>query len=123
MLSVHGTGRNRRNTLLLHGSCRLEVTGRWVEAVLHVKRGFMLVLRSKSVEELPSVPNRTRTYAMHIRGSNGPVSECRLCILQAAERVLKRPSYSIKRTVARDEWVDHSILKSFYKIGTLIATL
>jgi hypothetical protein len=31
--------------------------------------GFMSVLRSKSVEELPSVPNRTRTYALHIRGS------------------------------------------------------
>ncbi len=38
--------------------------------------GFMLVLRSKSVQELPSVPNGTRTYALHIRGSNGPVSEC-----------------------------------------------
>ena len=34
------------------------------------------ILRSKSVEELPSVPTGTRTYAPHIRGSNGPVSEC-----------------------------------------------
>ncbi len=55
MLFVHGTGRNRSNTLLLHGCCRLEATGRWVEAGLHVERGFMLVfLRLKSVEELPS---------------------------------------------------------------------
>jgi hypothetical protein len=38
--------------------------------------GFMLVKRSKSEEELPSVPNGTRTYTLHIRGSNGPVSEC-----------------------------------------------
>jgi hypothetical protein len=68
---VHGTGRNRRITLMLHGCCRLEATGRRVEAGLHVERGFMLVFRSKSVEELPSVPNGTRTYALHIRGSNG----------------------------------------------------
>jgi len=69
VLFVHDTGRNRRNTLLLHGCCRLEATGRRVEAGLHVERGFMLVMRSKSVEELPSVPNGTRTYALHIRGS------------------------------------------------------
>ncbi len=42
------------------------MTGRSVEAGLHVERGFILVLRSKSVEELPSVPNGTRTYALHI---------------------------------------------------------
>jgi hypothetical protein len=51
-------------------------TGRMVEAGLHVERGFMLVLRSKSVEELPSVPNGTRTCVpctVHTRGSNGPV--------------------------------------------------
>ena len=76
MLFLHDTGRNRRNTLLLHGCCRLVATGRRVEAGLHVERGFMLVMRSKSVEELPSVPNGNRTYALHIRGSNGPVSEC-----------------------------------------------
>ncbi len=73
---VHDTGRNRRNTLLLHGCCRLEATEEGLKLVLHVERGFMLVMRSKSVEELPSVPYGTRTYALHIRGSNGPVSEC-----------------------------------------------
>ena len=59
--------------------CCMDVVG-WkrsrVEAGLQVEGGFMWVLRSKSVEELPSVPNGTRTYALHIRGSNGPVSEC-----------------------------------------------
>jgi hypothetical protein len=29
---VHDTGRNRRNTLLLHGCCRLEATGSRIEA-------------------------------------------------------------------------------------------
>jgi hypothetical protein len=57
MLFVHGIGRNGRNTLLLHGCCRQEATGRRVEAGLHVERGFMLVSRSKSEEELPSVSN------------------------------------------------------------------
>ncbi len=61
----------------MHGCCRLEATGRRVEAGLHVEYGFMLVLRSKSVEESPSVPNGTHTYALHIRGSNSPVFECR----------------------------------------------
>jgi hypothetical protein len=69
--------RNRRNTLLMHGCCRLEATGSRVEAGLQGDRcGYTWVLRSKSVEDLPSVPTGTRTYAPHIRGSNGPVSEC-----------------------------------------------
>jgi hypothetical protein len=59
VLFVHGTGRNRRNTLLLHECCRLEATGRRFEAGLHVERGFILVMRSKSVKELPIVPNGT----------------------------------------------------------------
>ncbi len=38
VLFVHGTGRNRCNTLLLHGCCRLEATGRRVvEAGLQVE--------------------------------------------------------------------------------------
>jgi hypothetical protein len=73
---VHGTGRSRRNTLLLHGCCRLGATGRRAEAGLHFERVFMLVIRSKAVEEFPSVRKGTRTHALHIRGSNGPVSEC-----------------------------------------------
>jgi hypothetical protein len=36
--------------------------------------GIRGILRSKSVEELPSVPTGIRTP--HIRGSNVPVSEC-----------------------------------------------
>ncbi len=56
--------RNRRNTLLLHWCCRLEATGSRVEAGLQGERyGYTWVLRSKSVEELPSVPTGIRTYA------------------------------------------------------------
>jgi len=75
---VHDTGRNRRYTLLLHECSRLKATGSRIEAGLQVEFcGFIwFFLRSKSVEQLPSVPNGTRTYAPHIRGSNGPVSEC-----------------------------------------------
>jgi hypothetical protein len=65
VLFVHDTGGNRRNTLLLHRYCWLETIGRRVEAGLHVELGFTWVLRPKSVEELPSVPNGTRTYALH----------------------------------------------------------
>jgi hypothetical protein len=67
---VHDKGRNRRDTLLLHGCCRLEATGSRLKAGL-----LYMVFKAKvsSVEELPSVPNRTRTYAPHIRGSKeGP---------------------------------------------------
>jgi hypothetical protein len=39
---VHGTDRNRRNTLLLHGYCRLEATGSRVEAGLQIEHwGFI----------------------------------------------------------------------------------
>jgi hypothetical protein len=59
----------------MHGCCRLEATGSRIEAGLQVEYcGFIWVLRPKSVEELPSVPNGTRTYAPHIGGSNSPVS-------------------------------------------------
>jgi hypothetical protein len=69
---VHDTA--IRNTLLLRKCYRLEATGSRVEAGLQGERcRCMLVLRSKSVEEIPSVPTGTRTYAPHIRGSNGPV--------------------------------------------------
>ncbi len=57
--------RNRHNTLLLHGCCRLEATWSRIEAGLQGERcrSNCSVLRSNSVEELPSVPNRTWTYA------------------------------------------------------------
>ena len=68
VLYEHGTGRNRRYTLLLHRCCRLEATGRSVEAGLHVERGFMLVLRSKSVEELnPSPLMGSNLHSAHQR--------------------------------------------------------
>ncbi len=56
--------------IFLHRCCWLEATGSRIEAGLQVECcGFIWVLRSKSVEELPSVPNGTWTYAPHIRGS------------------------------------------------------
>jgi hypothetical protein len=64
---VDDTGRIRRNTLLLLGCSRLEGTGRRIAAGWQVECcEFIWVLRSKSVEELPSVPNGTRTS--NIRG-------------------------------------------------------
>ncbi len=71
VLFLYIRDRNRRNTgtLLMHGCCRLEATGSRIEAGLQVECcGFMRVLRPKSVEELPSVPYGTRTYAPHIGG-------------------------------------------------------
>ncbi len=71
---LHDTDSNRCNILLL-----LEATGSRVEAGLQEEEeycGIMWFFRPKSVEELPCVPNWTRTYAPQIRGSNDPASEC-----------------------------------------------
>jgi hypothetical protein len=74
--NVHDTGID-----IIHYCC-MDAVG-WKRQDVRLKRACSVsvvdirgILRSKSVEELPSVPTGTRTYAPHIRGSIGPVSEC-----------------------------------------------
>ncbi len=74
---------NRSNTLLLHGCCRLEATWSRIEAGLQGERWWCMwvfsILRSKSEEELPSVPNGTRTCARTYRDSNLCPGSSNLC--------------------------------------------
>ncbi len=76
MFFVHDTGSD-----IIYNCC-MDVVG-WKRQDVGLKRacrvtvvGVCGFLRSKSVEEIPSVPTGTGTNAPHIRGSNGPVSEC-----------------------------------------------
>ncbi len=81
---VHDTGID-----VIH-YCGMDAVG-WMRQEVGLKRacrvsvvGIRGILRSKSVEKLPSVPTGTRTYAPHIRGSNGQVSAIFICNLSHA---------------------------------------
>jgi hypothetical protein len=71
---VHDTGRNRRNTLLLHGCCRLEATGSRVEAGLQGALWVYVVFKVKASRGIAQCPQRGLNQTVHILLHNSAVT-------------------------------------------------